>query len=804
LNISTNPASRKTSQMICTILGFSYVIFGMETNYRQLAKITDPENLRQAFKRVQAKKSSGGFDRETVADFSCRADTELERLREELLAGTYAPCPLLEIQIPKSNKPGEKRPLGLPSIRDKIAQDATRKIIEPLVDRHFLDNSYGYRFGKGPQKAVKRVYHIIKYEKLEWALILDVDDFFPSIDHDILLDILRSFGVEEPVCRLLLLWLKMGVINTQGKWRDVYHGISQGGIISPLLANIYLHTLDVFLKENNISFVRYADDIRLFHSSRRTAEENLTRVQQFLQEELKLKLNSQVNAIMPVEKGFPFMGIFFTRDKLTIDQEKWESIQQKLRKLFLDGKRIGWTLLLKKLNESIRGWKNYYGELVESTEMERLREEIKGHLGQCIGEELFRRKKENPGIEQELKNSFEFLELPACTVSEERSALIIDLFQKARDYAQNLSEKNQTNRTVTKTVRKEKRHHFKQASHVAHLVINTPGYFLGKNGERLIVREKKKILYEVFINRLESITLLTQANSLSSDVITRCAKQGIPLCWISSKGEVEALVIHPGSPNTELQLHQLEASLDPQQTFVIAKSLVTGKIKNQINLIKYFGKYEKNHNKPFLEAYPQFDTAIQNLLNEIGHLVPTESWAHTRGILFSIEGRLASHYWDMVRLLLEDTVEFQKRERQGAKDLVNCLLNYGYAILRSRVLLEIYRAGLNPYIGFLHAAQKGVATLSLDMMEIFRPQVVDRVVLVELRRRLQSCQQENDGSLSLETRQFLAKQIFARLGTIEQFRGKELKLEEIIREQVKDLRRHIEKKTLYRPYLGKW
>lgn len=776
----------------------------METNFRQLARITDPENLRQAWKRVRAKKSAGGFDGESVDHFAARADAELGRLREELLAGTYVPRPLFEIQIPKPNKPGEKRPLGLPSIRDKIAQDAARKVLEPMIDRHFLDGSYGYRFGKGPQKAVKRVNHIIKYEKMEWAVILDIDEFFPNINHNILLDILRSFGVEEPVCRLLLLWLKMGVVDARGKWIDVYHGISQGGLISPLLANIYLHSLDVHLKEKNVSFVRYADDIRLFHSSRRTAEEVLSAVRQFLLEELKLKLNNQPEAVLSVEKGFPFLGIYFTRERLSIDPEKWESIQKKLRKIFSDGTKAGWENLLKKLNESIRGWKNYYGELVELDEMVRLREEIKAHLIQGIGDELFRRKKENPNLEQELKNSLEFLELPDFANGEERSAFLAGLFQQARDVAQNLFDRVKTNQAVQKTVRQEKRNHFKQVGHVAHVVINTPGYFLGKNGERLVIREKKKILYEVFINRLESITLLTQSNCLSSDVITHCSKQGIPLCWVGPKGEVEALVIHPDSPNAELQLKQLETSRDPQPAFVIAKTIVIGKIKNQVNLIKYFGKYEKNHNKAFEEAYPQFETAVQNLLKEASCLQPAETWAHTRGQLFSIEGRLASHYWDMVRLLLEDTVEFQKRERQGAKDLVNCLLNYGYAILRSRVLLEIYRAGLNPYVGFLHAPQKGVATLSLDMMEIFRPQVVDRVVLAELRRRFQCYQQENDGSLSRETRKILAQQILNRMGTIEQFRGKELKLEEIIREQVKDLKRHIESKTLYRPYLGKW
>jgi CRISPR-associated protein Cas1 len=341
-------------------------------------------------------------------------------------------------------------------------------------------------------------------------------------------------------------------------------------------------------------------------------------------------------------------------------------------------------------------------------------------------------------------------------------------------------------------------------SHVAHLVINNPGYFLGKNGERMVIREKRKTLYEIFLNRLESITLLSKATSISSDLVTHCAKIGIPLCWITSKGEVEAIILSPDSSTGELQIRQLEAARDPRQAFVLAKSFVVGKIKNQVHLIKYFGKYEKHRNGTFMDTYHRFENDTEKILTEAYDLEPSDDWPHTRGQLFSIEGRLASYYWDMFRLLLEGLVDFPGRERQGARDLVNCLLNYGYAVLRSRVLLELHRSGLNPYISFLHAGQKGIATLTFDVMEVFRPQVVDRVVLAELRKNSKRFKLDEEGRLIPESREHLVRQILDRLASIEKFRGRELKLEEIIREQVADLKKHFENKALYRPYMAKW
>jgi CRISPR-associated protein Cas1 len=171
--------------------------------------------------------------------------------------------------------------------------------------------------------------------------------------------------------------------------------------------------------------------------------------------------------------------------------------------------------------------------------------------------------------------------------------------------------------------------------------------------------------------------------------------------------------------------------------------------------------------------------------------------------LFSIEGRAASCYWQTIKVLLKERIDFPGRERRHAKDLVNSLLNYGYAVLSARVHLAIIKHGLFPNISFLHSLAKEKPTLVFDMMEEFRPQVVDRTVWTLLGRR-ENLAINNDGLLTDETRKTLIAALHQRLASLVRFRGKELKLEEIINHQAKALVHHLEGKAPYRPFLGKW
>lgn len=339
---------------------------------------------------------------------------------------------------------------------------------------------------------------------------------------------------------------------------------------------------------------------------------------------------------------------------------------------------------------------------------------------------------------------------------------------------------------------------------ISHLLISRRGLSLGRNGDRVYVRQNGKTLYEAFLEGLESILVDTHYASLSSDLIALCASSGIPVIWISPKGQVEALALNPDTAELDVLTRQIDISRDPSETLSLAKLIVKSKIINQLNLIKYFGKYEQARNQKFTEGLSKMLQSGKALLAELRAVKPSADLLHVRGQLFSIEGRMASHYWDMVKLLLEGVNDFPGRVRKGAKDLVNRLLNYGYAILRTRVLIELHRHKISPHISFLHVAGNGRATLSFDLMEIFRSQVVDRVVISELRRHAQVFTIDEQGLLAEESRRHLSDQIHERFRRIEAFRGRKMTMEQIIREQVKALKQHIKEMGRFKPYLAKW
>ena len=215
--------------------------------------------LFDAWRRVQRKGSSGGIDRVTIAEFGRRLNDNLASLRADLLTEQYVPEPFEKIAIPKLDAPGESRPLQLPTIRDKIAQEAVRSVIGPILEKTFADCSYAYRQGKGPQKAIRRVEHYLAAKK-HWAASADIDRFFDMMDQDLVLEEVKQHVAEPEILRLLALWMKMGAVDKRGRWVDPLAGVAQGSVISPLLSNVYLTPFDRYMTEKGHALVRYADD----------------------------------------------------------------------------------------------------------------------------------------------------------------------------------------------------------------------------------------------------------------------------------------------------------------------------------------------------------------------------------------------------------------------------------------------------------------------------------------------------------------------------------------------------------------
>ena len=333
------------------------------------------------------------------------------------------------------------------------------------------------------------------------------------------------------------------------------------------------------------------------------------------------------------------------------------------------------------------------------------------------------------------------------------------------------------------------------------LIVSNYGSFIGKTSERLVVKEKGKVVQEVPFFDLKQVTISTNGATLSSDAIRMCMEYGVQINFISSTGQPNAKISSPQLTATvQTRREQLMAYLD-RRGVTLARAFVTGKIKNQISTLKYFAKYRKEART---DTYAQVITAAKKMEEILQQLdsYQGEKIDELRGQFLSVEGRASAIYWQQVGVILEGKVEFTGREHRGATDPFNAMLNYGYGILYSQVWSAILLAGLEPFAGFMHVDRPGKPSLVLDLIEEFRQPVVDRVVIALFSK---GCKAElEEGKLSEQARKNLAQRIMARLESSENYAGKKLKLSAIIQRQARSIASFVRGEGKYRPFVGGW
>jgi CRISPR-associated protein Cas1 len=334
-------------------------------------------------------------------------------------------------------------------------------------------------------------------------------------------------------------------------------------------------------------------------------------------------------------------------------------------------------------------------------------------------------------------------------------------------------------------------------------VITEPGVFLGKTSKRAVVKKQRRVIMEILLKQLRHVIISTTGVTLSSAVIALCAREQVPIHFLTSHGEPLARLCTPLDTLGNTGLQQLQAVHDGSG-LVLAKTFVTGKLRNQFNLVKYYHKYRKHVDEDFARAFDDVEQQFDALLADLRAFTPAGDYDAMRQQLFAFEGRGGNLYWQMIRLLLEDDVEFAGRERQGATDLVNSLLNYGYDMLYPRVHHALVLAGLHPGISFLHSFQDGKPTLAFDLIEEFRPQAVDRAVFSMITKGEELAIDAKTDRLTQETVRKLIQNILERLTTPIRYRSQEKSLQEIIHLQARLLAAHLHGKRRYRPFIGRW
>lgn len=335
------------------------------------------------------------------------------------------------------------------------------------------------------------------------------------------------------------------------------------------------------------------------------------------------------------------------------------------------------------------------------------------------------------------------------------------------------------------------------------LIIEGKGVFIGKHQGRIRVYREQKVAQEAPLLHLRQMVIVGSGVSLSSDVVQACCEEGIAIHFLERHGKNIAGLYAAGLVGTVLTRRAQLLAYQGPQGVLLGKAFVKGKLENQLNLVRYFGKSREERS----ELTDEIQLVCGDFRDAQYELeqIQGASIAEVRELILSVEGRAAQKYWGIVKAVLPETIVWPGRETRGARDLFNSALNYGYGVLYAQVEQAILLAGLDPYAGFLHADRPGKPSLVLDLIEEFRQCVVDRT-LVGLLNKHVALKQDDDGLLTLETRSKIAEKVLERLdGSAELYEGKRQALRFILQCQARHLASFLRgEREAYVPFVAGW
>jgi RNA-directed DNA polymerase len=321
--------------------------------------------LEAAWKKVKANKGASGIDSITIKMFEAQKVKYLQELEQELKTGTYIPKAVKRVYIPKGQ--GKLRPLGIPTVKDRIAQQAIKMVLEPIFENEFLNMSYGFRPKRGAQMAIEAVNQLIQ-EGYTWVVDADLQAYFDSIPHDKLMMEIKQHISDGGINKLLEMWLKQEIMEECNNWVPS-QGTPQGGVISPLISNIYLHDLDVVITTAGYKMMRYADDFVILAKSQQEAEEALKLVQAWtIEHELTLHPDKTHLGNCLIEgKGFEFLGYRFEAGTSWVRRKSIQKFRDRIREVTskVCGKSV--NVVIETLNPILRGWSNYFMNVTKYT-----------------------------------------------------------------------------------------------------------------------------------------------------------------------------------------------------------------------------------------------------------------------------------------------------------------------------------------------------------------------------------------------------------------------------------------------------
>ena len=338
-----------------------------------IEKVLSKDNLNEAYKQVISNKGASGIDKMTCEEVKDYLKVNGDKLINRILNREYKPLPVRRVEIPKPN--GGIRKLGVPTVVDRIIQQALVQVLTPIFEPTFSEYSYGFRPNRRCQNAIDRTLELIN-QGYEWIVDLDLEKFFDNVPHDKLIRIVDNEVKDSDITSLIMKYLKAGVM-VNGTFEETNVGTPQGGNLSPLLSNIYLTLLDKELETRGLHFARYADDCVIFVKTENAAKRVMYSITHFIETKLKLKVNASKTHITK-PNNLKYLGFSFYKDN---KQNVWKSkphkesfirLFRKLKTLVKRSWSIDLTYRIKKINEVLRGWINYYRSSSMKVKLEKL------------------------------------------------------------------------------------------------------------------------------------------------------------------------------------------------------------------------------------------------------------------------------------------------------------------------------------------------------------------------------------------------------------------------------------------------
>lgn len=655
------------------------------------------------------KNGSPGVDGVSMQSFSKRLDAELATLQHEVLSGIYRPLPLLSVWI---KRPGKKhRELGIPAVRDRVLQSACSLLIGPTLEANFEDCSFAYRQGRSVRQAISRVERL-RDEGFRWVVDADINRFFEEIPHEPLLRELSILIPDSDLIALVRQWLTCSI--RRGKI-DVprNRGIAQGSPLSPMLANLYLDQLDEAILEKNLRLVRFADDFLILCRHPEHAEQALE-VTRTILDGLELSLHAEKTRVAHFDHGFRFLGTLFIRSlsmpsKNPIEPET-AVFDGAFNQQHVDSHACLPVETASPVTRLQTEWKETSPQGTPLADaMNDALEKQPGWRPENESTKVTTSQSANdtaailPGLDDPpLVAIFPDSATAAVCANpktmeaffDEDPLLFADISAQENPVCQ---EPALAGNSLMQT-----------------LYVTEPGSEIAREGERFLVRKSNSILIELPALKVDLICLFGRIH-ITTAAMQLALLRGIPIALIGRNGRYYGRIEPSHAGNVKLQHAQFFAAEDETFRLAIAQCFIRGKLDNAAIVLWRIARTHGHAVKSAIPRLRQFSDQIKTV----------KSLEELNGL----EGAAANSYFEAWRTVLPAALAFTRRQSRPAPDAVNALLSLGYTILYQNVAAILAARGLNAHVGIMHVPGGNHLALASDVMEEFRPPLVDSVVM---------------------------------------------------------------------------